>query len=68
MTSHHVGFDYIVLSLYTTMENWDLCEETEVGSDLIIFLRLSVIKNLMTLIDHNHNTSAKWEAIRSENL
>ena len=66
MTSHHVGFDYIVLSLYTTMENCDLCEKTEVGSDLINFVRLSVIKNRMTLI--GHNTSANWEAIRSENL
>ena len=30
------------------------------------FVRLSVIKDLMTLI--GHNTSAKWDAIRSENL
>ena len=30
------------------------------------FVRLSDIKNLMTLI--GHNTSAKWDAIRSENL
>ena len=33
---------------------------------MITFGRWSVIKNLMTLI--GHNTSAKWEDIRSENL
>ena len=41
---------------------------TMIRSDSLFgrFGRLSVIMNLMTLI--GHNTSAKWDAIRSENL
>ena len=57
---------FVVEWLLLWCANCDLCKKTEASSDLIKFGSWSVIKNLLTLI--GHNTSAKWEAIRSETL